>query len=152
MATANGILNGLKVESFDFAQTPRSTPENRRYYKEVLEVLLEDGTITFNCVWMDCEFTRPTAGGVWPHTKVHKNQAAKASKTTGRDPFEIDVSGLTLGELTERAQKATWYSTELDATQKKLAKVSRDLNQWKRRAQTAEKQLRTIRNAFASAA
>ncbi|MFE7485130.1 hypothetical protein [Streptomyces sp. NPDC057552] len=152
MATANGILNGLKVESFGFAQTPRSTPANRRYYKEVLEVLLEDGTITFNCVWPDCEFTRPTASGVWPHTKVHKNQAAKAPKTAAPGPFEIDVSGLTLGELIDRAQKATWYSTELDATQRKLAKVSRDLNEWKPRAQTAEKQLRNIRNAFAAAA
>ncbi|MCX4826616.1 hypothetical protein OG883_44050 [Streptomyces sp. NBC_01142] len=151
MATANGILNGLKVMAFEFAETPRSTPENRRYFKEVLKVLLEDDTVVYNCVWQGCEFTRPSASGVWPHTKVHKNQAVKAPKTTP-DPSAIDVSGLTLAELIERAQKATWYSTELDAALKKLTKATRELDEWKPRAKTAEQQLKVIRNAFAAAA
>jgi hypothetical protein len=152
MATTNGILNGLKVESFEFAETPRSTPENRRYYREVLEVLLEDGTVVYNCVWPNCEFTRTSANGVWPHTKAHKNKAqAKTPKPTV-DPSAIDVSGLTLAELIDRAQKATWYSAELDAALKKLSKATRELEDWKPRAKTAEQQLKAIRNAFAAAA
>ncbi|MET9779009.1 hypothetical protein ABZ023_32965 [Streptomyces sp. NPDC006367] len=150
MATANGILNGLKVESFDFAETPRSTPEDRRYYKEVLEVLLEDGSVVYNCVWPECEFTRPSASGVWPHTKVHKPQTETPSKAP--EPAEIDVTGLTIAELVERAQYAIRYCSERDAALKELSKVSRELEKWKPRAKKAEQALKTIRNAFAAAA
>ncbi|KFG71483.1 hypothetical protein [Streptomyces mutabilis] len=150
MATANGILNGLKVESFDFAETPRSTPEDRRYYKEVLEVLLEDGSVVYNCVWPECEFTRSSASGVWPHTKVHKTQTEAPSKAP--ESAEIDVTGLTIAELIERAQHATRYRSERDAALKELSKVSRELEKLKPRAKKAEQALKTIRNAFTSAA
>ncbi|GAA3709546.1 hypothetical protein ACRWOO_31085 [Streptomyces sp. NEAU-PBA10] len=150
MATANGTLNGLEVIEFEFAETPRSTPENPRYFKEVLKVLLSDGTVVYNCVWPNCEFTRPKASGVWPHTKVHKNQTQ--TPKAAPDPSAIDVSGLTLAELIERAQKATWYSAELDAALKKLTKTTRELEELRPRVKTAEKQLQTIRSAFAAVA
>ncbi|WP_328973593.1 hypothetical protein [Streptomyces sp. NBC_00239] len=150
MATANGILNGLEVIEFEFAETPRSTPENPRYYKEVLKVLLSDGTVVYNCVWQNCEFTRPKASGVWPHVKAHKNQT-RAPKATA-EPSEIDVDGLPLAEVIERARKATWYSVQLDAALKKLDKATHEVEKWKPRATAAEKQLATIRNAFAAVA
>ncbi|TLQ39218.1 hypothetical protein [Streptomyces marianii] len=151
MATDNGILNGLEVIEFEFAETPRSTPENPRYFKEVLKVLLADGTVVYNCAWPNCEFTRSKASGVWPHTKVHKNTTATAPKAAP-DPSTIDVSGLTLAELVDRAQKTTWLAAELATTRKKLTRATRELEELKPRVRNAEKQLKTIRDAFAAAA
>ncbi|MEU4082496.1 hypothetical protein [Streptomyces venezuelae] len=150
MATTNGILNGLKVESFDFAETPRSTPGDRRYYKEVLEVLLEDGSVVYNCVWPECEFTRSSASGVWPHTKVHKPQTGTPSKAPA--PAEIDVTALTIAELVERAQDATRYRSDRDAALKQLSKAQRELGELKPRLRKAEQALKTIRTAFTAAA
>ncbi|MFG2211951.1 hypothetical protein [Streptomyces sp. NPDC048638] len=150
MATANGILNGLEVIEFEFAETPRSTPDNPRRYKEVLKVLLADGSITYNCVWPNCEFTRDKASGVWPHVKAHKNPV-KAT-TFAAEPAEIDVDGLPLAEVIDRARKASWYSVQLDSALKKLEKATREVEEWKPRAKAAEKQLATIRNAFAAVA
>ncbi|WP_331746294.1 hypothetical protein OG923_33040 (plasmid) [Streptomyces halstedii] len=150
MATANGILNGLEVIEFEFAETPRSTPENPRFFKEVLKVLLADGTVVYNCVWPECEFTRDKASGVWPHVKAHKPQttAPKAAAS----PAEVDVAGLPLAEVIELARKAAWYRVELDSALKKLEKAEREVGEYKPRAKAAEKQLATIRSAFAAVA
>ncbi|GGU39051.1 hypothetical protein [Streptomyces violascens] len=151
MATPNGILNGLEVIEFEFAETPKSTPANPRYFKEVLRVLLADGTVVYNCVWPNCEFTRPKASGVWPHVKAHKNQTTRTPKATA-DLSDIDVDGLPLAEVIDRARKATWYSVQLDAALKKLEKTTRELDVLKPRAKAAETQLASIRKAFAAVA
>ncbi|MEO3976743.1 hypothetical protein [Streptomyces sp. CAU 1734] len=153
MATSNGILNGQEVIEFEFAETPRSTPESPRHYREVLKVLLADGSVVYNCVWPECAFTRPSANGVWPHTKAHKTPAPAPALVAGEAPDHsmIDVGGLTLAEVIDRAQKSAWYKAERDDALKKLGRISRELDEWKPRARAAEKQLRAIQSAIAGA-
>ncbi|MER6123284.1 hypothetical protein ACWDBD_40950 [Streptomyces sp. NPDC001118] len=147
MDATSDRINGLKVIEWERAETPRSTPENPRYYEEVLKVLLEDGSITYVCGWQGCTFTRASASGVWPHLKAHKKKEPTAAAVTAAP---VNVADLPVSVVLERAQMAEQYRTERDAALRKLDKATKDLNEWKPRAKKAERQLKTIENAFAA--
>ncbi|MFF9785651.1 hypothetical protein [Streptomyces nigrescens] len=145
MSTDKRTINGLKVIEWEYAETPRSTPTKPRHYEEVIKVLLEDSSVVYACIWQGCEFTRPSASGVWPHLKVHR---PKEKKPTA--PTAVDVSDMTVSEVLERAQLSEQYRTERDAALNSLDKVTKELAAWKPRAKAAEKQVKAIRNAFTS--
>lgn len=147
MNTKKDTINGRKVIEWEFAETPRSTPTSRRYYEEVIKVLLEDDSEVFACIWQGCEFTRERASGVWPHLKVHKRKDKKASAAS-----PVNVSDLSVSELIGRAQQAETYRSERDVAVRELQKASKELAEWEPRAKAAEKQIQTIRSAFSAVA
>ncbi|WP_332758336.1 hypothetical protein [Streptomyces sp. MT206] len=147
MNATKDTINGLKVIAWEYAETPRSKPTDRRYYEEVIKVLLEDNSEVFACIWQGCEFTRDSASGVWPHLKVHKR---KDKKTSFASP--VNVSDLSVSELIGRAQQAETYRSQRDVAVRELQKATKELAEWKPRAKAAEKQIQTIRSAFSAVA
>ncbi|WP_329020401.1 hypothetical protein [Streptomyces sp. NBC_01601] len=149
MDATSKTLNGREIVEWERAETPRSTPERPRYYEEVLKVLLDDGSITYVCGWQGCTFTRSAASGVWPHLRVHKTKAPKTSADVAVSP--ANVADLPVNVVLERAGMAEQFRIERDNALRDLDRVTKQLQEWKPRAQQAEKRLRTIQNAFATA-
>ncbi|MFJ2217894.1 hypothetical protein ACIQVO_36235 [Streptomyces sp. NPDC101062] len=132
-------IDGLEVIEVEFAETPLSTPNRPVHFKQIVKILLEDGSVTFGCVWPDCGFTRKTAIAVRPHLKVHKSA-----------PDALDVTTLPVGELLELAKSAQKLRTDLDRATRERDRLAKSLHdEWKPRALAAERQLNSIQRALA---
>ncbi|WP_432156052.1 hypothetical protein [Streptomyces sp. bgisy153] len=130
-------VNGLEVIEVEFAETPLSTPKKPVYFKQIVKILLEDGSVTYGCAWAGCGFTRDTAIAVRPHLKAHK-------------PDAPDVSKLTVGELLELAESAQTLRTDLERTTRERDRLAKSLHdEWKPRALAAERRLNSIQRALA---
>ncbi|MFF4933383.1 hypothetical protein ACFY2H_31500 [Streptomyces griseofuscus] len=132
-------VNDLEVIEVEFAETPLSTPDRPVRFKQIVKILLEDGSVTYGCAWAGCGFTGKTAIAVRPHLKAHK-PAANA----------VDVTSLPVGEVLELARSAQTLRTDLERTTRERDRLSTSLyDEWKPRALAAERQLNSIQKALA---
>ncbi|MFE1190159.1 hypothetical protein [[Kitasatospora] papulosa] len=131
-------VNGLEVIEVEFAETPLSTPDRPVRFKQIVKILLEDGSVTYGCAWAGCGFTGKTAITVRPHLRVHKS----ASET-------LDVTTLPVGEVLELAKSAQTLRTDLERVTRERDRLEKSLREeWKPRALTAERQLNSIQRAL----
>ncbi|MFJ3182383.1 hypothetical protein ACIPJN_28905 [Streptomyces sp. NPDC086796] len=132
-------VNDLEVIEVEFAETPLSTPNRPVRFKQIVKILLEDGSVTYGCAWAGCGFTGKTAISVRPHLKVHKSA-----------PDALDVTTLPVGELLELAKSAQTLRTDLERTTRERDRLDKSLHEeWKPRALAAERQLNSIQRALA---
>lgn len=110
------------------AKSPLHTDAKPVLFKQIRELLLDDGTVVFGCV--HCEYTAPTIGPVRPHLKVHNGRGPGRPRTA----VAQDVNQMSLADLLRRV--------------KTLEQVEADLAAWRKRALDAERCLRTLRNAL----
>jgi hypothetical protein len=111
------------------ARSPLHTDARPVFFKQIRELLLDDGTIVFGCV--HCEFAAATIGPVRPHLKVHTRPLA-SSRGPGRP--RVDATEMSLADLLRRV--------------KTLDQAEADRDTWRKRALEAERCLRTLRNAL----
>lgn len=132
-------VNDLEVIEVEFAETPLSTPDRPVRFKQIVKILLEDGSVTYGCAWAGCGFTGKTAISVRPHLKAHKSA-----------PDALDVTTLPVGEVLELARSAQTLRTDLERTARERDRLDKSLREeWKPRALAAEKQLNSIQRALA---
>lgn len=100
------------------------------YYKQIRELLLDDGTSVFGCA--HCDYTGSSPVQVRPHLNKHRDIKAKAdeAKTDAGKP----TTELSLAQILDRI-----------AT---LDRVTADRDQWKARALKAEGSLKVLRDAL----
>ncbi|WP_372412550.1 hypothetical protein [Streptomyces luteireticuli] len=134
-------VNGLEVIGSEPAESPLRPGGHTIYFKQIRKLLLEDGSEVYGCAHGDCDFTRDTTEGVRPHLKAHKAR-----------PLPRDVSTLPVNELVPLAQEAEKLRTDYAATAEELAKTVADRDQWRKRARSAEGDLKAIRKALRTAA
>lgn len=134
---SRATVKGLEVIEVEFAESPLSTPDKPVHFQQIVKILLSDGSITYGCAWAGCGFTRDTAIAVRPHLKVHK-------------PDVRDVSALTVGEVLELARSAEKMRVDLDRVERERDRLRKSLDEWKPRAQVAERRLNTIQRAIAT--
>ncbi|MFK0142502.1 hypothetical protein [Streptomyces murinus] len=137
-------INGLEVIAIEFAETPLSTPEKPVHFKQIVKILLEDGSVVYGCAWAGCGFIRDTAIAVRPHLKAHKPDT-----DTGKKLDAPDVNTLTVGELLELAGSAQTLRLDLERTTRERDRLAKSLDEWKQRAQTAQRRLNSIQKALA---
>ncbi|WP_217226032.1 hypothetical protein [Streptomyces anulatus] len=130
-------INGLEIVEVEFAETPLSTPSKSIRFKQIVKILLEDGSVTYGCAWAGCGFTGDTSFAIRPHLRVHA-------------PETPDISKLSVGELLELAESAHTLRTDLNQTTRERDRLAKSLNEdWKPRALAAERQLSSIQRALA---
>ena len=96
------------------------------HYKQIRELLLDDGTVVFGC--LHCDYTAASPVQVRPHLNKHRD--LKATKTeTAKPGVELSLAQLLDGIRT-------------------LDEVATDRDQWKARALKAEGSLKVLRDAL----
>lgn len=121
-------VNGRKVVEDAPAPSPLSRDDFPVYFKQIRELLLDDGTVTYGCV--HCDFTAVTAGKVRPHLKAHNGRGPGRPKTA----VAQDVNEMSLADLLRRVRD--------------LERVEAERDEWRRRALDAERRLNTLRRAL----
>jgi len=118
-------IDGVLVIAEQLARSSLPTPPGGSpvLFKQITELLLEDGQTLYGCV--HCDFVGDSAPQVRPHLRVHRSGNAA--------PLAA-LNGMSVAELIGRAQAWERLASERD--------------EWKDRAQKAEKQLGTLRNAL----
>ncbi|WP_242890138.1 hypothetical protein [Actinomadura litoris] len=119
-------VDGVPVIHTEPAESPLSTSVKPVFFKQIVKLLLEDGTEMFGC--LHCDFTRTAPLPIRSHLKAH---AARYKK--GDHP-----------------QKSAEMSlTDLLARVAEMDKVTAERDEWKRRAREAERKLASLRQALA---
>jgi hypothetical protein len=122
------IVAGRSVIEDQAAKSPLHTDAKPVLFRQIRELLLDDGTIVFGCI--HCEYTAPTIGPVRPHLKAHTGRGPGRPRTA----VAQDVRQMSLADLLRRV--------------KALEKTEADLATWRKRALDAERCLRTLRDAL----
>lgn len=133
------VVNGHAVIATEPAVSPLTGNADKArgtiYYRQIVKLLLADGTEVYGCI--HCDFVRDAPNRVYPHLKKHKRPAAGIN---GHGPAG-DVLSMTVEQLLDRQRDAAAYQAAID-------RLTTDRDEWKQRARTAEKDLRTIRTAL----
>lgn len=133
------VVNGHAVIASEPAVSPLTGNANRAlgtiHYKQIVKLQLADGSEVYGCI--HCDFVRDAANKVYPHLKKHK---AAARGANGHSPAG-DVLSMTVEQLLDRQRDASAYQAAID-------RLTVDRDEWKQRARTAERDLRTIRSAL----
>lgn len=128
-------ISGVPVIAAEPAETLISTPERPVYFKQILRLLLDDGSEAYGCV--HCDYTADSIHRVRPHLSKHNRRAPE----TAPDPVApepIDPERLTLAEMLEAVQTGREQRNEAE--------------RWKTRALRAEQDLALIRRTVAGKA
>jgi hypothetical protein len=125
--TAAAVEGRLVIEDQP-AKSPLHTDAKPVLFKQIRELLLEDGTIVFGCA--HCEFTAATIGPVRPHLKVHTGRGPGRPRTA----VAQDAEALSITGLLRRLQA--------------LERAEADRDTWRKRALDAERTLRTLQRAL----
>jgi hypothetical protein len=128
--TAAAVEGRLVIEDQP-AKSPLHTDAKPVLFRQIRELLLDDGTVLFGCV--HCEFTAATIGPVRPHLKAHTGRGPGRPRTA----VAQDVNQMSLADLLRRV--------------KALEKAEADLATWRTRALDAERRLRVLRDALGGA-
>lgn len=121
-------VNGRKVIEDAPARSPLSRPDAPMHFKQIRELLLDDGTLTYGCV--HCDYTAATAGKVRPHLKAHTGRGPGRPKSA----VAQDVNEMSLADLLRRVRQ--------------LERVEAERDEWRKRALDAERRLNTLRRAL----
>lgn len=127
------VVNGLTVIEAVEAHSPLSKPGKPVYFRQILELLLEDGTVVYGCI--HCEYTTDGALKVRSHLGKHADSG----------PRYEDYAETTLSEL---VTKAALYDQLMASRAEADAKAKDDATAWKARALAAEADLRKVREAL----
>jgi hypothetical protein len=115
-------VGAVAVVADEPAQSPiKDVRGNPIFFKQIRELLLEDGTAVFGCV--HCDYTGASTAVIRPHLRVHKDPSSGGRK---RD--------LTLKELIREVEG--------------MEEIKADRDRWKARAELAERKLAQFRAAF----
>jgi hypothetical protein len=145
--TAHSV-DGRMVVTSEPAASPLTTRRGRDIaFTRILRLLLDDGTTVHGC--RECDFTDPRLASVRAHLRVHRPVEAPPVKPGPKPrPQPADslngVGDLTIRELLTIGQRATGTADALD-------RMTADRNEWKGRAQKAERELGTIRRLLGGA-
>ena len=121
-------VDGRKVVKDQAAKSPLHTEARPVSFRQIRELLLDDGAVVFGC--LHCDFTAASIGIVRPHLKAHTGRGAGRPRTS----IIRDVDALSIGELLRRVQG--------------LDKAETDCETWRARALDAERRLRMLRRAL----
>ena len=117
-----------KVVQDQAAKSPLHTDTRPVSFKQIRELLLDDGTVVFGCV--HCDFTDRRIGVVRPHLRVHTGRGPGRPRTA----ITQDVKDLSLADLLAAVQS--------------LEKIKAEREAWRTRALDAERRLRALRRAL----
>jgi len=121
-------VNGLAVIASEPAHAPISTARKPVRFKQIMSLLLEDGTEMYGC--LHCDYAAPSHMQVRPHLAKHTREANRArAENDSTAPREMSLDNLLKSVA-------------------KLDELTADRDTWKRRALTAEHQLKAIRSAI----
>jgi hypothetical protein len=128
-------INGVPIIAAEPAEASIRTADGQPVrFKQILKLLLEDGTEAYGC--LHCDYTAPRMVQVRPHLSKHNRQRVEpAPRSEPYTPEPIDPDRLTLAEMLEAVQSARENRTETD--------------RWKARALRAEQDLALIRRTVA---
>jgi hypothetical protein len=124
------IVNGQAVIADEPTASPiKDKAGNYVLWQKVRTLLLEDGDTVYGCLL--CDYTSPNSLSIRPHLNAHstKQRSPRGTKTTAKLADELSLADL-LGKVGE------------------LEKVTTERNEWKARAQKAEKKLQLLRETF----
>lgn len=122
------MVNGLEVIADEPTEAPmRDKTGKPIFWQQTRTLLLTDGSTVYGCA--HCDYTSPNVRSIRPHlgrhNKARTTPTASASATVDGDPVR-----------------------EVLARLEGYEKLAADLEEWKRRALTAERHLRAIRSAI----
>lgn len=127
-------VNSVAVIAAEPAEAPIRTADGQPVrFKQILKLLLEDGTEAYGCV--HCDYTADSPHRVRPHLNRHKERRPAAATAEPYAPEPIDPDRLTLAEMLEAVQSRREQAAEL--------------GRWKTRALRAEQDLALIRRTVA---
>ena len=119
-------VDDRKVVKDQPAKSPLHTEIRPVLFRQIRELLLDDGAVVFGC--LHCDFTAATVGNVRPHLKAHTGRGAGRPRTA----ITRGVNELSIGELLRRVHG--------------LEKAETDCETWRARAMDAERRLRRALN------
>lgn len=123
------VVNGKTALADEAAESPylydRKTGEKVRW-RQVRRLLLEDGTITYGCA--HCDYTSDNLNSIRPHLGKHNKKANQPGAPNG-------IAALPPND----------YFIRLLRQVEQLDHVCAERDQWKARAQSAERDLATLR-------
>lgn len=123
-------VDGVPVIATEPAADPKGWKDRRTgeplKFRQVLRLLLEDGTETYGC--LHCDYTSRNIYSIRPHLNKHRFTIA-AEPTGNGHPAGVD-----LADLARRLQH--------------VDRLEQDVDTWKRRALDAERELRKIRDVL----
>lgn len=121
-------VDGRKVVEDEPARSPLYRDDRPVFFKQIRELLLDDGSVVFGCV--HCDYTAVSVGVVRPHLKAHGSRGPGRPKGT----VARDVNELSLAELLRKVRG--------------LEQIEADRDAWRKRALDAERRLNTLRRAL----
>ncbi|MCP3799767.1 hypothetical protein NLX83_10905 [Allokutzneria sp. A3M-2-11 16] len=129
------VVNGLEVIADEPTEAPmRSRAGTPVLWQQTRTLLLEDGSTTYGCV--HCDYTSANVRSIRPHLNKHRTDNVPA-RTSVLAPF----GELSLAEVFRRLVDFDDITSELD-------EMTSERDEWKQRAQRAERSLSTLRNAL----
>ena len=95
-------------------------------FRQILRLLLDDGSEVYGC--LHCDYTHASPNSVRPHLNKHRKPKAEVGDQ------DAEAAGLSLAKIARVLRSHERTTAELE--------------EWKRRALTAERELRAIRKAL----
>jgi hypothetical protein len=124
------VVEGRVVIEDQPAKSPLSTATKPVMFRQIRELLLEDGAVVYGCA--HCDYTRDTVAQVRPHLKAHGGRGPGRPRKGAA--VAQDVNALSLADLLRRLRALEQAEAERD--------------EWRERALAAERTLRTLRRAL----
>lgn len=124
-------VNGVAVVASEPAEAAISTPEHPVRFKQIVKLLLEDGTEVFGCV--HCDYTADSHTRVRPHLGKHAVRKGEPPPSVAQ-PEPLDLATVAVADLLDMAQRVHEHQA--------------DAERWKARALRAEQDLALIRRTI----
>lgn len=161
-------VEGRRVIATEIIHSPLSKPESPKTFKQVVKLLLEDGTEMVGCAYDGCTYANDKIGVVRAHsTSVHSTRGerrkpgpkprpvlqlkARSNSAHTLGQLAYDLKGLTLEDLLNLADQAIDAgSKQEEYDNRALEKALRDVALWKLRARQAKAKLKNFANLIQS--
>lgn len=146
-------VNGVKVVASEPATTNLASADRPIYFKQVVKLLLEDGTEVYGCV--HCDYTNEKKSSLRPHLGAHAQRKNKADQKSEVGRLAEDLANLPLEEILDWAQigidhvnKDDKPDPQVERQAKLIDKLMEEREEWKARAKLAESQISKAAAAF----
>ncbi|MER7009942.1 hypothetical protein ABT324_00740 [Saccharopolyspora sp. NPDC000359] len=118
------VVNGRTVIADEPTLAPIAAKNGTPiYWQQIRTLTLTDGSVIYGC--KHCDYTSPNPNSVRPHLNQHRKDKLASFGTNGEDNVAQVLAQLA-----------------------KLQEITEDRDEWKRRAQKADRDLRAIRRAI----